>query len=66
MWCVTCQRELADCTCPDIEERLASLKAPGTHVATTWCRKCKKHAERCSCAIPEFELWWPPTKPEVE
>lgn len=33
MFCCVCQRDLVDCTCPDIEERLNSLRnTPGIHV----------------------------------
>jgi len=26
MWCAKCQKQLFECTCPDIEERLARLQ----------------------------------------
>ena len=33
MWCGKCQKELFECTCPDIEERLASLKGTAVEPA---------------------------------
>ena len=33
MFCCICNRDLVDCICPDIEERLNSLRGkPGIHV----------------------------------
>ncbi len=35
MFCMICQNELVDCVCPDIEERLNSLRGcPNLHIPT--------------------------------
>lgn len=35
MWCMVCNKELNECTCPDIEERLENLrKCPNLHAPT--------------------------------
>jgi hypothetical protein len=48
MFCVICQREIYDCICPDINERLAAI---GNHpaFAMRWCDACNKHIDRCDC-----------------
>ena len=53
MWCGKCNHELFECTCPDIEERLNSLRT-SKHVASHFCRKCDKHHSQCRCETPEF------------
>lgn len=53
MFCAKCQKDLSECTCPDIEERLARIaQAPG--ILTKWCVKCDKHHSRCKCKDPEW------------
>jgi uncharacterized protein with PIN domain len=55
MWCCKCDKELSECTCPDIKERLASLsKSP--YLATRWCKKCDNHYSQCKCAEPEWVI----------
>lgn len=50
MWCALCHREVRDCVCPDIDERLARLgKSP--HLALTYCQSCGRQIERCTCPI---------------
>lgn len=48
MFCIRCQHDVADCTCPDIEERLLAIQ---THVAQAMCTKCGKHVDRCLCYL---------------
>ena len=55
MWCVKCQKELGDCTCPDINERLASLAA-SPHFVYRACLRCGKHYARCKCIEPAWGL----------
>lgn len=55
MICSTCQHDLHDCTCPDIDARLHDLAyAPGVPIVFKWCRTCDKHYARCRCATPDF------------
>lgn len=46
MFCVRCQNEVYYCTCPDIEERLASLRKD---IVMAWCERCDNHIDRCTC-----------------
>jgi copper chaperone CopZ len=48
MYCIRCQNDVADCTCPDIEERLRSIQ---THVAQMTCTACAQHVDRCLCYL---------------
>ena len=52
MWCVRCQKDLAYCTCPDLEERLDSCP----NFAYRKCVKCGKHYARCKCSEPEWVM----------
>jgi hypothetical protein len=51
MWCMKCQNDLSECTCPDIEERMASLKG-SSHLVMRWCSVCDKHYALCKCENP--------------
>jgi hypothetical protein len=53
MYCNKCQKDIADCTCPDIDDRLASLT--GTMIYRK-CKKCGKHYARCQCKDPEWVM----------
>lgn len=48
MFCIKCQNDVAYCTCPDINERLAAI---GKHsaFAVAWCTDCDKHVDQCDC-----------------
>ena len=48
MFCIRCNQELGDCTCPDIDERLVRA-ANHPSIALTFCAKCQKHEARCLC-----------------
>lgn len=52
MYCTLCHRELGECLCPDIDERLASLGKPGGPIVYRKCAVCNKHYARCKCAEP--------------
>ena len=55
MYCAKCQNDLSKCTCPDIDERLASLeKAP--NFCFRKCLKGGKHYSRCKCKEPEWGI----------
>lgn len=55
MWCGKCEKQLAECTCPDINERLAGVAAKGFFTYKR-CVRCGKHYERCKCDQPEWEI----------
>ena len=55
MFCVYCQKELFECTCPDLEERLRSLSEhPNWHIAK--CKKCGKPLSICDCEIVKEDI----------
>ena len=56
MFCVKCQNDLYDCTCPDIDERLAKLGGSKSYVVYRMCIICKKHYSRCKCVSPQWGL----------
>lgn len=56
MYCGNCNKHIAECTCPDIEERLAKLGSAGMNVASKFCKRCARHHSRCQCAEPEFVI----------
>lgn len=51
MWCGKCNNDLKDCTCEDLDERLADLKDV---LVYRMCNICKKHYARCKCEKPEW------------
>lgn len=51
MYCVKCQAHLEDCKCPDLEERLASIR---DHFGYRKCRLCRNHYALCKCPKPEW------------
>ena len=53
MFCIICKNDLADCTCDDIEERLANLNNI-PNVIYKKCRICEKHYARCKCEKPDW------------
>lgn len=53
MWCTICGNHLSECTCPDIDKRMASLQN-ASGVMYKMCRICGKHYERCTCENPDF------------
>lgn len=56
MFCAKCQKDLSECSCPDIKERLASLKN-SPYLAMKWCVKCDNHYSQCRCENPETRGW---------
>ncbi len=53
MFCTICKKDVEDCTCKDIEERLSSL-GNSPFVAYRMCKKCGQHYSRCRCEEPEW------------
>jgi hypothetical protein len=51
MWCMICNHDLMDCTCPDIDQRLSKL-ANAPDLALRWCEACNRHQDRCICVPP--------------
>jgi len=53
MRCGTCKKELRDCDCPDVDERLRRVAYdPDSVCSSHWCLSCDRHAERCTCKKP--------------
>ncbi len=55
MFCGKCNNDLSECTCLDVDERMATLKN-SPYLAFKWCRKCDKHYARCRCEEPQFYI----------
>ena len=55
MFCVKCQKDLSECTCDDLDERLKSLSNMGV-LAYRKCIKCGKHYDLCKCKNPEWGM----------
>lgn len=46
MWCIQCERQLHECTCPDLQDRLKVL-GQSEHLALTYCSGCGEYAPLC-------------------
>ena len=55
MWCMKCNKELGDCTCEDLKERLETV-AKSTHITSKWCSVCDNHHSKCKCEKPEWYI----------
>jgi hypothetical protein len=55
MFCSICKKDVEDCTCKDIEERLSAIKY-SPFVAYRMCKKCRQHYSKCRCEEPEWIL----------
>lgn len=55
MWCMQCNNDLADCTCPDLMKRLTEASSGG-YFAFTACRNCGKYHSQCKCTEEEKQL----------
>jgi len=53
MHCGECNNDLADCTCPDLQDRLKDA-AKGGHFVYRKCAKCDLHYAKCKCPDPEW------------
>jgi len=59
MVCCRCQNDLSECTCPDLQERLARL-TDGGNLAVKWCRACNLSYHKCQCQKPDFVVRFTP------
>jgi hypothetical protein len=55
MFCMRCNVDLAECSCPDIDQRLKDA-SDSAHQAVKWCMVCDKHYARCRCEEPVFGI----------
>lgn len=55
MWCIKCNHDLSECTCPDLMDRLNSVAEGGNFVYRR-CRVCQMHYSQCKCVEPNWEL----------
>lgn len=55
MFCCRCQKDLSECTCEDLEERLKDAVAGGQFVYK-YCKKCGHHYAKCKCDDPEWSI----------
>jgi len=55
MFCCICQKELSECTCTNLEDRLDRAVVAGKFIYK-YCKKCGKHYERCKCKKPEWGI----------
>jgi len=55
MWCCKCHEHISQCTCGDINERLAAVVGMGSFVYRK-CVKCGEHYSRCKCQQPEWKI----------
>lgn len=53
MYCGICGKDLMQCTCPDLADRMRTA-TDSRFVSTRWCARCDKHYAHCTCPIP---LW---------
>ena len=51
MNCDKCKKLIKDCKCPDIDEKLDSLRN-NPHYIYKMCDICKRHHDRCKCKDP--------------
>lgn len=57
MVCFECNKELADCTCPDIDKRMEELYNDN-YLMFKICKHCRKHHQRCKCEKPYWTTSW--------
>ncbi len=55
MFCGKCNNDLRDCTCNDLEERLADI-ADSPNIACRWCIECDQHYALCKCKRPNWKM----------
>jgi hypothetical protein len=47
MWCCQCDKELSQCTCPDLKERLERIsKSPYINIGKDYAKALEKQAEK--------------------
>lgn len=55
MICNECHKQLDECPCPDIDNRMKEL-AMNEHNSLLWAICCDKHYQRCKCELKHFQL----------
>lgn len=53
MWCGKCNKDLSECICSDLQERLRVVVAGG-HFAYKKCAICNMHYAKCKCENPKW------------
>jgi len=55
MFCGKCQKDLSECCCDDLKERLQDA-VDGGHFVYRYCKKCDQHYAKCKCEDPEWAI----------
>jgi hypothetical protein len=55
MFCGQCQKELTECTCTDLNDRMRDA-SDSEFFAAKWCMKCDCYYTRCKCEHPEWAI----------
>lgn len=55
MFCVTCNKDLAACDCPNKQQRLKEA-SESPYVAFKWCAACDLSYHDCKCTEPVFMM----------
>jgi hypothetical protein len=56
MFCGICNRELEDCVCANLTERMRKASGPNGPLASKWCAGCDNHYTGCKCAEPDWKI----------
>lgn len=56
MYCLVCNKDLSECQCPDLAEKMRKLTDEGGPIAARWCARCDNHYSRCFCVDPIWKL----------
>jgi hypothetical protein len=65
MWCMKCNHDLSECTCPDLLDRLKSATENAPFVFKR-CKKCGRYHSQCKCEQPEWEIVGTSLQPAVK
>ena len=55
MFCIKCSKEISDCTCPDINQRMKEA-SNSPYISMRWCAKCDSHYSKCKCENPDWKV----------
>ena len=53
MYCKSCQNEVEDCLCKDLNDRMRDA-SDSEFVMSKWCAKCDSYYTRCYCVEPDW------------
>lgn len=56
MWCGKCDKNINECTCKDLDDRMRVVSGPDGYVACRWCEACDHYYVRCTCEVPQWVL----------